>query len=64
MGVHRKIRFLDGFTKKKYIGAGGGDCLRRGFGKFAGLKGSLTKRGGGEGVFEGGGGIDTPMHTM
>ena len=57
MGFNKKIWFLGGFTKKQYRG----DCLKKGIGKFAYLRGGLT-RNSGEG-FEGGL-ISTPMHTM
>ena len=39
------------FTKNQYRG---GDCLKRGFGQFANLRGGLCKKEGGGGVFEGG----------
>ena len=48
MLVHRNIQFLGGFTKNQYLGGLG----KRGLGKEEGS------------VFEGGGGVDLPMHTM
>ena len=39
---------------------GGRDCLKRGLGHFADLRGAWQEKGGG--VFEGG--VDTPVHTM
>ena len=59
VGVHWKIQILEGVYEKPIYR---GNCLKRGFGQFADLRGGggLPERGGG--VFEGGG--DTPMHTM
>ena len=62
LGVHGKIRVLEGvFTKNQYMGS-----VRLpkkgGLGKFANLREGLGKKEG-SGVFEGGG-SDTPMHTM
>ena len=41
-----------------------GDCLKRGLGQFADLRGARQERR--RGLFLGGGGgaVDTPMHTM
>ena len=44
MGVHRKIRFLDGFTKKKYIGAGGGGLPKKRIWKVCRFKRELDKK--------------------
>ena len=61
VGVHWKIQILEGVYEKPIYR---GNCLKRGFGQFADLRG-----GGGflkEGVVfsRGGGGGDTPLHTM
>ena len=50
--------------KNQYTWGGGGVCLKRGAWTVFGFKGrgrACQRRGG---VFEGGGGVDTPMHTM
>ena len=61
LGVHGKIRVLEGvFTKNQYMGSVGLP-KKGGLGKFANLREGLGKKEG-SGVFEGGG--DTPMHTM
>ena len=41
MGVHRKIQFLGEVTE---IQCRGGNCLKRGHGQFAGLRGDLAKK--------------------
>ena len=52
IGVHWKIWFLEGFTKKQYIGGGGGGLpKKRGGLEQFGLRGVWWKRGGT--VFEG-----------
>ena len=45
---------------------GGGDCLKRGLGQFANLRGLVGAWQEREGwcFFLGGRGVDTPMHTM
>ena len=49
-GVHGKIQVLEkGFHEKTICSV---DCLKRGFGQFADLRGAWQERGGG--VFEGG----------
>ena len=57
MGVHWKIRFLEGFMKNQYIGK---NCLRRGAWTISRLKRGLGKNRGW--CFWKG--VDTPMHTM
>ena len=65
MGVHGKIRVQGGggaFTKNQNIGR---IALKEGAWtvcRFKGRRGLGKKEGGG--VFEGGDGVDTPMHTM
>ena len=55
LGVHGKIRVLEGvFTKNQYMGSVGLP-KKGGLGKFANLKEGLGKKEG-SGVFEGGGG--------
>ena len=56
-GSLKNPSFRGGFTKKQYIG---GDCLKRGLGQFADLRGAWQERGG----WYFWGGRDTPMHTM
>ena len=57
LGVHWKVRPLDGVHKKQYRWW---DCLKReGDGEFANLRGAWQEEGGN--VFEG---FDTPMHAM
>ena len=59
-GIHRKICVLEGdFTKNQSIGR---NCLNRGDWIVCRFKWGLIRRRGG--VFDRGGGVDTPMHTM
>ena len=62
LGVHWKIQFLEGGSRKTNIE--GGNCLKRGAWAVCQFKGELGKKEGGGGVFEGEGGVDTPMLTM
>ena len=61
LGVHWKIRFLEGVTKNQYRG---GDYLKRGrLGQFVDLRGGIARKRW-ECFWGGGGVVDTPVHTM
>ena len=60
LGVHWKIWLLGEFQEKLIYR---GVLPKKGrLGQFVDLRGAWQERGGG--VFEGGGGVDTPIHTM